>query len=214
MLCFFNVPIIGGHLWYLFAYICVLLFFFLLLRAKLLNNIILYIGAVALVLSPIIAFLCMHFDMPKVLYRNWFLTGIPFFILGMYVNKLNLSNKISTSILVISVVVFWAFSVVDHILLDTKIQRDLYFATPFLSLSVFLLFLKNRNINIIWLNEVGKRDSLWIYVFHVFVISILERVYLLFHLNLGCSAYIALPIVMLITIAISRVLQKIKLLNV
>lgn len=210
----FNVPIAGGHLWYLFAYIYILLSTLLLMKIQISDNHVFILGGVILVLSPIVALICSSFGISMVLYRNWFFTGIPFFLLGMYIRKKDIVNGINMNLLIACIVLFGAFSIVDHILVGNKIHRDLYFATPLLSVSLFLVFLKNRNWDMAYLGEIGKRDSLWIYIFHILMISILEKVYSFFHFDLAGTAYIAVPMVLLMSTAFSRLLQKVKLFSI
>lgn len=132
----------------------------------------------------------------------------------MYIRKKDIVNGINMNLLIACIVLFGAFSIVDHILVGSKIQRDLYFATPPLSVSLFLFFLKNRNWDMTYLGEIGKRDSLWIYIFHILMISILKKVYSFFQFDLEGTAYIAVSMVLLMSTAFSRLLQRVKLFRI
>lgn len=101
--------------------------------------------------------------------------GIPFFVLGMYFYKMDLENKINAYFLEIGILLFSVLSILDGIFLND--QRDLLFATPLLSSCVFLLFFKKKEWNIAWISEIGKRDGLWIYIFHYMIISIIRSLY-------------------------------------
>mgnify|MGYP007033946467 CR=1 FL=1 len=48
---------------------------------------------------------------PVVLYRNWLFTGIPFFVLGMYIYKMDLENKINVCFLEIGILLFSVLSI-------------------------------------------------------------------------------------------------------
>ena len=85
LLFLFNVSTVGVHLWYLLAYIYVLLIVYFVKKSQISDFQIFIMGGVILCLTPIIALLCSFGGIPVVLYSNWLFTGIPFFVLGMYI---------------------------------------------------------------------------------------------------------------------------------
>lgn len=212
LLFLFNVSTVGVHLWYLLAYIYVLLIVYFVKKSQISDFQIFIMGGVILCLTPIIALLCSFGGIPVVLYRNWLFTGIPFFVLGMYIYKMDLENKINVCFLEIGILLFSVLSILDGIFLND--QRDLLFTTPLLSFCVFLLFLKKKEWNIVWMSEIGKRDSLWIYIFHYMIISIIRSLYSYWDFNMEGTAFFLVPIVMLVSMGLSRLVQKIKLFQI
>ena len=97
-------------------------------------------------MTPIIALLCSFGGIPVVLYRNWLFTGIPFFVLGMYIYKMDLENKINVCFLEIGILLFSVLSILDGIFLND--QRDLLFTTPLFIFLCILAFLKEKKSGI------------------------------------------------------------------
>ena len=180
---FSNGEINSGHLWYLSALLYVLLAAIVLQKFNLFKKAycfipVLLVGAVFL---NNINMLLMGNNFTFV-YQNYLLFGMPFFLLGHLINRIdyNLSHGLSlflASICLITVVI----ENQALIYLGISGSREIYLGTPFAAVGVFLLFLtvyRNRKINCIErvLFNVGLKYSTGIYIIHRIIGFFLDKI--------------------------------------
>ena len=173
----FNMPISGGHLWYLWAilYVYIIFYFAAILHIK--ERIIFIISFLLLFLHILLGECLTVFgiSVPIVVIRNFALMGIPFFVLGLFANKhqdklCNISNKVIITAIIAGV----SESLLSRYLFG---KNELYIGTLLILFAFVVIFLKYPNIK--HLHFLDKLDgcSTYIYIFHLMISSIVVRVF-------------------------------------
>lgn len=165
---FLNQAPFGFHLWYLFAYLYVLLIvsvadkhavwrpLFCLIPILLIGNLAFSNYSLALWDRPF----------PDIVTRNFLFTGLPYFALGAWLKtKQDRLHNINRSLLLFGVIIFSLTSIIEQCL-DQIPVRGHYISTTFLAMSLFLLLLSYNQKRAIVISRLGERDSLYIYIFH------------------------------------------------
>lgn len=107
-------------------------------------------------------------------WRSFLFWGIPFILLGFSIAKYKKNFIMMNSYLLI-IVSFFCFLLQFFEYYCYKQSLDFYFSTILYSLSIFILAIKKPNKKIsIFLNYVGRKLSMYIYIIHMSVISILS----------------------------------------
>ena len=210
----FNENPWAPHLWYLNAYLYVLLIVVVIEKRGLWN--------IAYILIPLLLIVDLAFGKYSLLLwnkefdwlyvRNFLFVGLPYFLIGAFVrSKRNIF--LNKHILMGGVIIFSTTSFLERYLLTqigTNAVREHYLSTTFLAVSVFLLALsiKIKKPNV--LSNIGERDSLYIYIFHIVVASVLSIVVMRCPSVIGYAyTYMAPMVVFIITIAFVMILKKI-----
>ena len=209
-----NVPFWGGHLWYLLSYIYLLFLLSIVIKHEKLGLVArnLALGGGILLVSSLLGqyqFLLGLNRLPQTITRNWFFTGIPFFQLGWMINEKKLYNRYSCKVLLSSIIIFCLLNIAEFNLLGRDGKGDLLIMTPFLAMSLFLFCLKNPGLGnqILW--ELGKKHTLWLYVFHVMVIKCLLDILMAYKVNFTGTFLVIFPIVFLLSYCMSAVANKV-----
>lgn len=176
-----NESPFAAHLWYLGAILYVYVLFYLAEKHGQLKWLLLSFPAfllfdLALGKYSLVLF---HREFPVLLIRNWFFVGIPFFSIGLLIqrNKCLLNQKCRKMVFLICIVFFSFTSVLERWILESyqvNAIRDQYISTSFLAVCVFLYFLCFVNNKQNSLAIIGYRDSMWIYIIH-YALMILIR---------------------------------------
>ena len=164
----FNSVPYSMHLWYIIAYIYVLLIILLVDHFNLYKWLIFItplLFLTALIMgkySEIILGYCF----PTNYTRNFLFTGLPFFTLGMIIKKAKqLPNIYVAGILCI---IFYISGIIEVVCV--KNLGDLFASTIFLSLAIFILFINIKQMKDNVFSKAGREKSLYIYLLH-FVIA-------------------------------------------
>lgn len=170
----FNSPIVADHGWYLFALLYALPIVHMLVHR---NNKIVLICAFAATYTFCIIFgkysmLVFGTEFPAYIVRSFLGMGIPFLILGYFVNaiiKLGgiCSRRFSHVFLLIAVVV----SIMERFLLETfgvNGTRDVYISTALLAVAFFMWFYLHADMFAgSKIPKMGLKYSLCIYIVHI-----------------------------------------------
>lgn len=161
---------ICGHLWYLTAYIEVLICLIIVHKYKLYK--LLYFSIPILLLLNVILGSYSIFGGIKnpysALHTNFLVTGLPFVSIGMLIHKFQnvLIRKFKNYIIIICLMVayFECIYVITHESYSRGIG-DVFIFTPIAAIAIFVFCLKNKNFGktIAWL---GKGHSLFMYLYH------------------------------------------------
>ena len=170
----YNVTIYGEHLWYLFAYIYVLLIVLLANRFGKLNCLFYWIPILLLanLLLGMYSKPVFEIQFPYYYTRNFLLLALPFFLIGAFFKKHEdkILGLIKTSYLIGGVIFCFVMLYVEKVILDSFSVSwggsDLFFCSIFLAVFLFLLSLSIKNLHISWIAKMGEKDSLYIYIFH------------------------------------------------
>lgn len=165
------------HLWYLTAYLYVLIIFYFLVKKN--------IDIVKL--WPLVPFLlignlflgnysCLFFDadINCNLSRNFLFIGLPYFLMGVIINEKQKYLPKNANAYAITIIIASISSCFEDCWLNTiNIQHvdDHFFSTPFLAVSLFLLFYSLKNNENIT-SRIGRSYSLYIYLYHPLVVFI------------------------------------------
>jgi len=193
----FNLPpIIAGQYWFLFALLYVYLLYSIIERFGLLKYAYRFAGFIFLLY--IIMAQGMHLagiSTPNMYYRNFLVEGFPFFMLGHYIHKNQSILHISNHTLVLTIIITTLLCLLERYLLG----RD--FGVNIITIpQVFCLFLyavNNPQQLKGFIQEVGKRYSLYVYILHPFVWHVLILIYGHYHLQNNISALYSMPILVL-----------------
>lgn len=195
------------HLWYIVAYIYVLLIILLVNRFNLykwLFFITPILLLTALTIGKYSEFILGH-SFPTNYTRNFLFTGLPFFTLGMIIKKAERLPNIY--IAGVSCAVFYILGFIE--VLHVKNLGDFYASTIFLSLSIFILFLNIKHVKDNIFSKVGREDSLYIYLMHFFIatgVTQLSNKY-------TYLTYFSALITLLFTLALIYTLRKLKIIG-
>ncbi len=164
-----EVPNVS-HLWYLYCYLYTLavVAFFEKLRIR---KWLLFCSPIFLILS--VAFgkystMLFGIDIKYQIVRNFLFTGIPFFCIGMYIKVRG--PQVSRSVLSWMILIFCITSVIEGFCTIGDGSGDLYFSSPFLAILLLLYVTNNSSVKSTRMSEWGKKYSLYIYIFHPYVL--------------------------------------------
>ncbi len=189
-LLLFNDPsmILGSGiiLWYLYAYLYVLLVVRLFLKMGKMYWLKLFIPFLLIgnLILGTYSLMILGVALEEHDSRNFLFMGLPFFTLGMYIKEHFSLIKNYKGIVKWSWAGFVLFSIITIIEVNGLTSLGLhpksvsgYIGAFFASISLFLVFAIPQNSNKSWLSILGRQDSLYVYVFHILV------TYPLFHLR-------------------------------
>ena len=164
----------GFHLWYIGAYLYVLVIVYFAVKYDRLRYIWwsvpflllldLCLGKYSLVLW--------HKEFPYIWVRNFLCVGLPYFSIGMLLKrwKEQILGINRLHILALGgVILFSLTSITENRLLvefHANATRDHYISSTFLAISLFILFLSITQTRTNILSSLGEKDSLYIYIFH------------------------------------------------
>ena len=170
----FNVNPFAYHLWYLSAYIYVLLFIYGIKRYNLWR--LAYLTVPILLIVGIVygkySNLLFQREFYNFFTRNFLFVGLPFYLIGHFIarhKKRFLLHK-GRLIYVLSTLLFTILAIVEGLWVN-KIFGDIYICTAFLSVSIFLLTLSCRVEREGVISRIGRKDTLYIYITHLFWIK-------------------------------------------
>ena len=208
----FNQPIvIAGQMWFLFALIYTYTFYAIIKRLDLIKLaycsipvfIVLYIaGAQGMYL--------LGHSLPNYFYRNWLIEGFPLFMLGHYIHNKQDSMKIKNSTLFVCVFASTVLCLIERYLLGRDFGVNI-FTFPQVS-ALFLLAVRNPTFDIKSLRNIGKKDSMLVYIFHPAIWHGLEDIYMWIHIEGNMIALYLMPIlVIVLSIIASRMYTILKM---
>lgn len=179
-----TTPYIGvGHLWYLFAMIYVYLL------VKIINKFNLYKPSYIFSIVAIVGIYIFELIdsrngvlVPEIYFRNAFLFGLPYFMLGhmirKYEDKLKFKDKKLLSLFIISIIVVAVGFYFERKLIKQNIC--LFASNVLFDLYIFILAINKPNIK--FFSKLGELDSGNIYIIHYAIIVILNN-YIIMHLQ-------------------------------
>ena len=154
----FNEDPFGWHLWYIGAYL------YLLVIVRFINK----HNKWTLLFKSIPVLLIVHLALSysgvdRIYYRNFLLMGLPFFSIGAYIRKTNI-QPVSSGNSYFCILVFAIASIAEKQL--TSLISEIYVSTIFLSILIFKCFVSWKQTTPSILSWGGKEFSLDIYIFH------------------------------------------------
>ena len=216
----FNENPFAGHLWYLGAYLYVLLIMVAVDKYNLWKYMLWFTPLLLmgdLVLGKY-SLLLLGKEYPFVYVRNFLFVGIPYFMLGIWFKKhFGKLLKINRYIYSGGVILFTFTSIMEKtILLDLgkSPMREHYLSTTFLAICLFMFVLSFKNVHSLKVSQLGERDSLYVYVFHPLFVMTLPMIIKRIPIDLSSIYQYTAPLIVLVmTIIFTVLMRKIKLIK-
>lgn len=216
----FNDNPFGFHLWYLGAYLYVLVIMQIVDKYSLWKP---FLWTMPLLLFGDLLFgkyslLLLNYEFPFVYVRNFLFVGLPYFMIGVWINRHKEKLlSLSRCVYVGGVILFSATSIIEKmILLDLGLSpaREHYLSTTFLAICLFMVVISFRKVKPSIISQLGGNDSLYIYVFHpIFVIILPVLINRLPRYADACYQFAAPLVVLLLSILLTTTLRKINLIK-
>lgn len=178
-LLIFNEPSWGGtgHLWYLFAYIYVLIIFLFVSKDNGKIYRFMYqwaiLGTVAYYLLGKYSVLLIGAEPDYIYVRNFVLMGIPCFFIGYYIgtNEENMLKRYNYGMFVLVSVILLCieYELLTHLGINSI--NNNYISNLLLSVSAVLFALQHKDLDKNFLSVIGEKYSLPIYLYHMLINS-------------------------------------------
>jgi len=156
-----NYTYTAGHLWFILALEYVYIIYYFMRKIKM--DIKWYFVVILLVCF----FALLETKQYLPIYRNYLFFGLPFFFVGGLIKKnydrINLSNKLLWILVVVGV----AESITDFYIAGVK---EIYIGSIIMSISLFIIAIKNRNIPMEKHIEALLPTNLYIYLYHYILV--------------------------------------------
>ena len=107
--------------------------------------------------------------------RNFLCVGIPYFLIGVWVKIYNPFKRLNSKVALGGVIFFSLTSVVEFMVLyklGLNATRDHYISSTLLSFCLFMMFERHKQNQPNLYSEMGRKNSLYVYIFHPIWISI------------------------------------------
>ena len=172
----------GFHLWYLYAYLYVLMI--VLVIDKYLMWRLLFMSIPLLLLTDLVfgkySLVVFNMEFPYIIVRNFMFVGLPYFALGALLKTKQIpceTNKKKLKYPVGGVILFSITSQLEKFILiciDKCPAREHYISSTFLAISLFILLLSIKVEKPNVMSKIGEKDSLYIYILHPIFIVVLS----------------------------------------
>lgn len=217
---FLNDSPIAGHLWYLNAIVYVFLCSYILKKIKLFK-VLYWITPLLLSIDLIFGKYSIAIfgrEFPVLYVRNFLFVGIPYFIIGNSIRYAYTKGKLKTytqkRLFVFALKVSVMLCVIEKYIilyLGINATRDHYISTTLLACVMFVLFLlvfPNENKNLRWISDIGRNNSLDVYIIHPIVIIVLSVASKVLGVE-NVYSYVAPIIVFVVSIFLSVIYRRI-----
>ncbi len=168
----FNAPPWGFHLWYLYAYLYVLLIFMVVNKYHLWR---LLYGLTPLLLLAGLAFgtygnLLWNWAMPYVCLRSFLFVGLPYFTIGTLLKQQRRPRCWARKQLLVGCIVLFVFTTyLERLFLISTGSftfQEYFLSTPPLAVSTFLFAIAFRKSQPSFWSRFGEKYTLYIYILH------------------------------------------------
>ena len=161
----------GFHLWYLNAYLYVLLIGLVIYKRDLWTMAYYFVPillAIDLILGKY-SLLLLHMEFPYIIVRNFLFVGLPYFLIGTYIKQQKEAMCRWDEKFIWGGIIYFSFLTIFEnrllVCLGLNATRDHYLSTTPLAIFVFILFLKHQAGRPTIFSRIGQKDSLYIYIF-------------------------------------------------
>ena len=188
-LLMFNITISSVHLWYLFAVLYVYVIFFFVTKLRISDKIIFIMSFCLLFLHILLGegLSILGIELPKPIVRNFLVMGIPFFGLGLFVKKYEHKfHMIPNYVIFVSIII----GIIDSILSRYFFgQNELYIGSLLVLFAVVCVFVKYSDIQYPLFLIALEGCSTYIYIFHIMIADLINRIYALLGIDIGSSIF-------------------------
>lgn len=196
------------HLWYLYSLIKTYIIYYFTKKINKLNT--LNIISIILLILGIYYYYIRSINGNIHIYeiRNTIFTSLPLFTLGSIINQYKINNKLNNKLTISLIILFTITTLIES---NYYPYQDLYISTPLLSSLIFIYALNNPNKADNKLSTKAEEYSLYIYIFHYYIIKIISYIIYPKIFKYYCKSHIILiPIIIISTIILSYIYKKIK----
>ena len=186
----FNLPVISGHLWYLFAILYVYVIFYFVTKFRVKEKVVFAASFSLLALHVLLGECLSAFGivLPLTFLRNFALMGIPFFALGLFAKKHE--HKIC-AIPNFAVFLFLAIGVLESIISRFLFaENELYIGSLFILTALVTVTLKCKDAKYPAFLTTLNGCSAYIYIFH----SMISTILLIIYGMIGVDIYSSVPL--------------------
>lgn len=173
----FNQPfIIAGQLWFLFALLYDYFAFGIIWKADKIKWFYL-ISAVLIVIYICMAqgaHLC-GIKIPNMYYRNWLIEGVPFFFTGHWIHANQDKIRVSDKMLILVILVSTLLCLAERKIMGRDFGVNIMTFPQVFALFIYAVKYPDRHRGFI--QEIGKRYSMWVYILHPFVFRSMDEFY-------------------------------------
>lgn len=171
------------HLWYLSAFLYVLVIFNIMWKYKA-ESMLIGISPLLLAFGLSIgnyARIVWHREIYHTFSRGFLLEGIPFFAMGLFLYRLNCVKKPRNLFLALGILFGSALTIAEVFALKrngVEADGDIYIGTIFMAAFMVLFFANNSLDGVVFkrLSLMGKKYSLSIYIIHILIIYIWNNI--------------------------------------
>ena len=169
----FNVSISSGHLWYFLAIIYVCIIFYFVTKFGIKEKVI-FITSLLLLLLHVVLGECLSvlgIVMPIHYVRNFLLMGVPFFALGLFVNKHQDKLEKLPNYMIFVFALIGIFETVTSRLLFGA--NELYIGSLFILAAIVCVFIKCANVKYPAFLTALEGCSTYIFIFHIIISTVI-----------------------------------------
>lgn len=179
-LILFSVPLSSLHLWYLFAILSVYIIFYFSTKFNIKDRLIFIIAFSLLGLNLILGEGLAFFKiiLPEHILQNFWITGIPFFGLGLFVKKYEHKfDKVPNILILTSLII----GIAETVLCSHYFRNNpLYIGSLFIMLAIVCISMKYSDVQYPSFLTALEGCSTYIYIFHIAIAIGIEVIYTLF----------------------------------
>ena len=183
----FNIPISAFHLWYLYALLYVYIIFYILTALRLNERVIFIISFLLLLLQVLLGEVlsAVGIVLPTPFVRNFVVTGIPFFGMGLIAKKYEKQLcTVPDSVIVLSAVTGVFAAVFSRYAFG---KNELYIGSLFILFSIVCVFIKYSTVQYPSFITALEGCSTYIYIFHIMILSVLNKIYAAYAIDINAS---------------------------
>ena len=173
----FNVPRSSEHLWFLVALIYVYGLHYFIAKWKIKESIYLWIGVVLLAIHLLlgVGLSSIGIVIPICVIRNFLFMGYPFYCIGMLIRKNEdlVHKKITYKRAMILILIGVIETVISYFISG---KNELFVGSVLVAVSLLVISLKAKDIQINELVSMVARTSSGIYLIHIMLGNIIERI--------------------------------------
>ena len=183
----FNIPISAFHLWYLYALLYVYIIFYILTALRLNEKVIFIISFLLLLLQVFLGegLSAVGIVLPTQIVRNFVVTGLPFFGMGLFVKKCEKQLSTVPDYAVAVSAVIGVFAAVFSRYAFGK--NELYLGSLFILFSIVCVFIKYSAVQYPSFITALEGCSTYIYIFHIMILSVLNKIYAAYAIDINAS---------------------------
>lgn len=179
----FNEPVIGGHLWYLFAYIYALIILYWIVKYKKEKYIYIFsiIGLIIYIIFGKYSLIFFGKEYNYLYVRNFLFDALPYVAIGFYLKSKELkkvkNNTLYMLMILFSLTLLSEYFILNYFNLNTIYNS--YISDIFLAVTIFIYFINNNELlKDTFIHKLGREYSLHIYIVHPLINTILSTIFI------------------------------------